>query len=157
VRADQVSGAGGDERRLALGAARALALLAVPVVTAGAVVAGWSGAASAAVGLGFVFVLFGASAALLAYVAATRSSEAGVRLLILGAVVRLPLYIVALSVLERMAWVHPRSLAGATAFAIAVTLAYELHLLRRMPRLFWIDAAAGAPSAVATDTRSPAL
>jgi hypothetical protein len=146
-----------DERRLAVGALRALGLLAVPVAGTAFAVAGWQGVASAMIGLSFVLLLFGASALLLDHVAARRPGPAGVGILVVGAVVRIPVYLVVLVLLEPVTWVHGRSLAGATALAIAVTLAYELHLLKRMPRLFWIDAAAATPPAVANDTRSRAL
>lgn len=146
-----------DERRLAVGAVRVVGLLSLPVAAGAWLVAGWQGAVSALIGLAFVLVLFGASAALLTYVAGHRTAASGVGILAVGAVVRLPLYVVALVLLERVAWIHGRSLAAATALAIAVTLGHELDLLRRMPRLFWIDAAAATPAAVANDTRSRAL
>lgn len=157
-----------DERALALGALKILAVLAVPVVGGAYWLVGTAGAVSAAIGLSFVLVLFGASAALLAYVAGraerTGSDAApvpgsthGVGLLVLGAMVRLPLYLVALTLLDRVSWIHGRSLAAATGIAVAVTLAYELRLMSRMPRLFWVDATAGRPSAVTTDTRSESL
>jgi F-type H+-transporting ATPase subunit a len=37
-----------------------------------------------------------------------------------------------------------------TPHHVAVTLAYELRLIARLPRLFWVDAAAARPTAVAT-------
>jgi hypothetical protein len=146
-----------DERRLAVGALQVLVALALPVVAIAGWLVGWDGALSALIGLAFVLVLFGGSAALLAFAAARTTPARGVGLLVVGAVARLPLYLVALRLLEQVPWIHGRSLAAATALAVAVTLAYEVHLLRRMPRLFWIDAAAVRPPAVANDTRSRAL
>lgn len=158
-----------DERRLAFASLRILAVLAPPVLGVAYYVAGASGALSALIGLSFVLVLFGASAAILAWVSARSSSAGasasadlsarkGVGLMVLGAAVRLPLYIVALVLLEQISWIHGRSLAGATAIAVVATLAYELRLMATMPRLFWVDAAAGHPSASPTDdTRSDTL
>jgi hypothetical protein len=158
-----------DERALAIGATRLLSLLAVPSAALAWLLAGPSGAAGALVGLGLVLVLFGASAWLLAWVAARRS-DAGIGLLVAGSAGRLVLYVVTLSLLSQVSWVHPRSLAVTTAAAIAVTLAYELRLLARTPRLFWLDPAAapsprlaGAPStttaaaAPSTTSRSRSL
>ncbi len=147
----------GDQRRLAVGAARVLTLLAPPTVGVAAAVAGWPGAIGALVGLGFVLVLFGASALLLSWVSARALAASGVMILVVGSVVRLALYFVVLLGLSRVDWVHGRSLGAATALAIAVTLAYELRLLSRMQRLFWVDAGAGRPSATANDTRSQPL
>jgi hypothetical protein len=151
-----------DERRLATGALRILAVLAGPVVGGAYYLVGWDGAISALIGLSFVLVLFGASAALLAWVSARATGNDpatgnGVGVLVLGAMVRLPLYIVALVLLERVSFIHGRSLAAATGIAVAVTLAYELRLMAKMPRLFWVDAAAGRPSAAPNDTRSETL
>ncbi len=146
-----------DERKLATGALSILGLLLVPAAGVAYAIAGWNGAVSAAIGLVFVAVLFGASAALTAWVAARDPHNAGIGILVLGAVVRLPLYFLALSLLSRLSWVHGRSLAAATAVAVAVTLAYELRLMARMPRLFHVDAAAARPTAVANDARSEQL
>jgi hypothetical protein len=169
-----------DERRLARGALRILAVLAPPVLGVAYFVAGSAGAISALIGLSFVLVMFSASGAILAWVsarssggqdAATDATDAtdastsgdlaagkGVGLMVLGAAVRLPLYIVALVLLERVSWIHGRSLAAATAIAVVVTLAYELRLIATMPRLFWVDPAAGSTSAAPTDdTRSDTL
>ncbi len=160
---------GVDERRLAMGAVRALAVLAVPVAAVGGLVAGWPGAVSALVGLGFVLVLFGASAVLLAWVARRNPTRGlrGVGVLVGGGVVRLALYGAALVGLAQLGWVHRPSLAVATAAAIAVTLAYELRLMAGMPRLFWIDPDLAPPTqgdldgprptAVSNPTRSQAL
>jgi hypothetical protein len=148
-----------DERQLAAGAVRILAALAVPAAAVAWYVAGPAGLVGALVGLGLVLVLFGASASLLAWVA-SRRSDAGIGLLVAGAAGRLVLYVVTLSLLSQVSWVHPPSLAIATVTAITVTLAYELRLLARTPRLFWLDPAArpstsvaGVPSTVAS-TRS---
>jgi len=152
-----------DERRLAFGALKILAVLAPPVLGAAYYLVGWAGAISALVGLSFVLVLFGASAAILAWVSARpgASSDAttgnGVGLMVLGATIRLPLYIVALVLLERVPWIHGRSLAAATGIAVAVTLAYELRLMAKMPRLFWVEPSAGRPTAAPNDTRSDTL
>jgi hypothetical protein len=137
-----------DERRLATGALRVLGVMAVPAAAVAWFVAGLPGAIGAIVGLGLVLVLFGASASLLAWVAARRD-DAGIGLLVAGAAGRLVLYLVTLSLLSQVSWVHPRSLALATVTGIAVTLAYELRLLARTPRLFWLDPAARPSASVA--------
>jgi hypothetical protein len=145
-----------DERRLAYGAVAALAVLAVPVALVAGLAAGWPGAVSALLGLSFVLVLFGASASLLAWVARRRHDRA-IAVLVGGAVGRLLFYLVALLVLAQFGWVHRVSLALATGVAVAVTLAFELVLLSRMPHLFWIDAGAARTTAVPHATRSESL
>jgi hypothetical protein len=156
VRADASS----DEGRLAMGAVRVLALLAVPTGAAAWLAAGPAGALSAMVGLGLVLVLFGVSAALLGW-GARRGAATSFGLLMGGVVGRLLLYVTTLNLLNQVAWVHRPSLALATVTAIAVTLAYELRLLGRSPRLFWLDTAARSSTSVAgvpsTATRSPSL
>ena len=141
------------ERRLATGAALTIGVLAVPVTGVAWLLVGPAGALSALIGLGFVLVLFGASAALLALVAA-RQAGAGIGILAAGAALRLPLYVGVLAALSEVPWVHGRSLAAATAVAVAVTLATELRMLATTPSLFWVDATAARPSALGNDTRS---
>lgn len=148
---------GFDERRLAVGAVTVLGLLALPAMLAGYLAADWPGALSAAIGLGFVLVLFGAAAGLLAFVARRdpRRGLRGVGVLVAGAVVRVALYAATLYGLGQLAWIHRPSLALATVAAIAVTLAYELRLMAGMPRLFWLDTDLARP--VASTTRSRTL
>lgn len=136
-----------------VGAVTTLALLSVPVTAVTWTVVSPAAALSALIGLGFVLVLFGASAGLLTWVA-THGAGSGIWILTGGMAVRVPLYILALTLLSRVPWVHGRSLAAATAIAIVVTLAAELRLIARTPRLFWVDATATRPSAPANDTRS---
>jgi hypothetical protein len=149
-----------DERQLALGALRVLVLLAVPAGAVSWLVAGPAGAVSALIGLGFVVVLFVGSAALLAW-SARRGAETSLGLLAGGVVGRLLLYMLTLNLLSQFAWVHRPSLALSTMVAIVVSLAYELRLLARSPRLFWLDTAARSSTSVAgapsTATRSPSL
>ncbi len=144
---------GAAEWELARGAVWTLGVLAVPVTTAAWLLVGPAAALSALIGLGFVLVLFGASAALLAVVAA-RQAGAGIGILAAGAALRLPLYLGVLTALSDVTWVHGRSLAAATAIAVTITLAAELRMLARSPRLFWVDAAAARPPAFRRDTRS---
>ncbi len=144
---------GHDERRLLRVAVGTLAVLAAPVALVAWLLAGPGAALSAMIGLGLVLLLFGASAAALAWVAARRGG-AGIGILAGGALLRLPLYLIVLFALSGVSWVHGRSLAAATAIAVAVTLGTELRMLARTPRLFWVDAAAGRPTAPAFDTRS---
>lgn len=143
---------GRDERTLVTGASVAIAVVGLPAGSIAYLVAGWNGVVSALVGLGFVWVLFGGSALLL--VRAAQQRRAGIATLVVGAAVRLVLYLVALTLLSQLSWVHGRSLALATAAAVAVTLAYELWLIARSPRMFWIDPEAVRPSAVSNATRS---
>jgi hypothetical protein len=150
-----------DERQLAAGAVRVLALLTVPTGAAAWLAAGPAGALSALIGLGLVLVLFGGSALLLG-LGAGRGADASLGLLLGGAIGRLLLYMLTFGLLSQVSWVHRQSLALATVFAIAFTLAYELRLLSRSPRLFWLDtdaprsstSVAGVPS---NATRSPSL
>ena len=149
-----------DERQLATGALRVLTMLAVPAGAIAWSATGPAGFVSALIGLGLVLVLFGGSALVLAW-AAGRGSDAGLSLLVGGAFARLMLYAVTLSLLGQVSWVHRPSLALTTVTAIALTLAFELRLLARSPRLFWLDTAAGSSTSVAgvpsTATRSPTL
>lgn len=144
---------GSDERRLFGVAVATLAALAAPVALVAWLVAGPGAALSAMIGLGLVLLLFGASSAALAWVA-TRRGGAGIGVLAGGALLRLPLYLLVLFALNGVSWVHGRSLAAATAVAVAVTLATELRMLARTPRLFWVDAAAARSTAPDFDTRS---
>ena len=144
---------GTAERRLVRGAVVTIALLAVPVAAVAWATVGAAGAVSALIGLGLVLVLFGASAAALVHVAA-RAEGAGIGVLVGGAALRLPLYMVVLLALSGVPWVHGRSLAAATAVGVAVTLASELRLLSSLPQLFWIDVASAPSARLAHDPRS---
>lgn len=145
-----------DERRLLSGAVGVLGVLALPTVVVATLLAGWPGAAGAIAGLGLVAVLFTGSAALLGWVGRRAPSRAA-GVMLAGAFGRLAFYVLALSILARVEWLHRPSLAIATAIAVGVTLAYELRLVSRMPRLFWVDSRAGRPTAVLTTTRSQSL
>ncbi|GEM_PF-1616074 len=144
---------GAAERHLVRGAVLTIALLALPVSAVAWALAGPSGALSALIGLGLVLVLFGASAAALVHVA-VRAKGAGIGVLVGGAALRLPLYMVVLLALSGVPWVHGRSLAAATAVGVAVTLASELRLLSSLPQLFWIDVASAPSARLAHDPRS---
>jgi hypothetical protein len=145
--------AGGDEWRLLWVAVTTLLVLAGPVALVAWIMEGPGAAMSAMIGLGLVLMLFGASAAAVAWVAARRGG-AGIGILAGGALLRLPLYLLVLFGLSGVSWIHGRSLAAATAVAVAVTLAAELRLLARSPQLFWIDAATAPSPALAHDQRS---
>lgn len=153
VTVDADTPAGSDERRLVRVAVGTVGALAAPVAGTAWLIAGPGAALSAIIGLGLVLLLFGASAAALAWVAARRGG-AGIGVLAGGALLRLPLYLLVLFALSGVSWVHGRSLAAATAVAVAVTLGTELRMLARTPRLFWVDAAADRPTAPVLDTRS---
>lgn len=129
---------GSAERRLAVGALRALGILAVPVLAVAGAAAGLPGMLGAAVGLGFVALLFGASAWALSW-AVARGHRSALGVLVGGALARLMVYAAALAALSRVETLHRTSLALATAVAVAVTLAYELRLLARTPQLFWVE------------------
>ena len=142
---------GTDERKLVTGALLVVAVLAPPSAIVGYLAVGFDGAASTLLGLGFVALMFAGSGVLLQRSA--RQRDNGIMILVIGVLVRLPLYLVSLALLSRLSWVHGRSLALATVVAIAVTLAYELRLIARSPRMFWIDPEAHA-SSVTDATRS---
>jgi hypothetical protein len=145
-----------DERQLAVGAFRALGLLAVPTVGVAATLAGPAGAVAALAGLSLVGILFGGSALLLRLVA-DRGPTAAMATLVSGVALRLVAYAAVLTSLDGVAWVHRPSLAIATGIAVVVVLGYELRLLATMPRLFWIDPETDWPSAAANATRSQSL
>ena len=147
---------GVEERLLARGALMVVLLLALPAAAIAAPIGGWPAVASALIGFGFVLVLFGVSALLLSWVAG-RDPSTALGVLLGGVAGRLVLYAVVLNVLAQVAWVHRPSLAVATGAALAATLAYELRLLSRMPRLFWVDAGADRSPALSDATRSRSL
>jgi peptidoglycan/LPS O-acetylase OafA/YrhL len=144
------------ERRLARQTSAFLAALAVPVVGAAWWLVDAAAALSAAIGVGFVALLFGAAAWLLVW-SVDRSPGRTVAILVGGVVVRLMLYAAALLGLSRLDWVHRPSLALATAAAVLIALTYEVRALKRAPELFWIDADAGRPTVVPHTTRSTTL
>jgi hypothetical protein len=135
---------GADHRRLARRATLLLAGLAVPTALVAWLVAGVPGVLGALIGLGFVALLFGAASASLAW-AVDHAPDAAVAVLAGGAFVRLALYAAVLSGLARVDWVHPPSLAIATAVGATITLVAELRWLARTPRLFHVDASAARP------------
>lgn len=147
---------GADERRLAIGATRIIGVLTVPAAVLGYVAAGWPGAISATIGLAFVLVLFAGSAALLSW-AAAHQPTGGLGLLILGLLVRLPLYAVSLALLGQVSWIHGSSLALALVSAAVLTLIHELRTIARSPRLYWADPAAARPATAPDATRSQLL
>lgn len=145
-----------EERRLAVGALRALALLAVPATAVAWVVAAMPGVVGALAGLGLVAILFGGSAALL-HLVADRGPTTAMATLVSGVAARLVAYAAVLTALDGVAWVHRPSLAIVTGIAVVVVLAYELRLLTAMPRLFWIDPDTDWPRAAVNATRSQSL
>lgn len=142
------------ERQLVRVAVRALALLLLPVTGVAYLLRGVPGALGAALGLGLVLVLFGASAWVLAVVAERRMAEAGIGVLVGAAALRIVFYLAVLLGLSDVSVIDGRSLAAATVIAIAVSLAVELRTLATTPQLFWIDAAAVTPAVLAHDSRS---
>ncbi|MEX0952935.1 MAG: hypothetical protein WDZ26_03800 [Nitriliruptoraceae bacterium] len=124
--------------RLVRGTFATLAVTGVVAVSVSALIVGRPGVLGALVGLGLVGLLFGGSAALLALVV-RRSPTHAAGMLAVGAFVRLAAYAVVLATLSGVGWIDPQVLAVTTGAAVTVTLAYELHALSRMPRLFWID------------------
>lgn len=147
---------GADERRLAVGAARTLGILAVPAVVISGLIAGFEGAVSAIVGIVFVLALFAGSAALLSWTVA-RNPAAAMGALVAGFVVRLPLYVIALAVLDGLSWIHGYSLAFTTVAAVVVTQVYETRAISRSPRLSWVEPAAASSAATPNATRSESL
>lgn len=141
---------GADHRRLALRALVLLGVLAVPTSVVAWLVADGAGVLGALIGIGFVALLFSAASASLAW-AVDHAPDAAVAVLAGGAFVRLALYAAVLVGLSRVDWVHPPSLAIATAVAATITLAAEMRWLARSPRLFHVDAAAARPTTADDD------
>jgi len=150
-----------DEQKLLRGVFRSLTVVAVIVISGAFFLQDFNAAASAAIGVLFVALMFGGSAAILVHVARSQSQfltgAGGVVALAAAAIIRLPVYLLALWGLSRVAWVHPRSLAIAVVIGIVVTLVYELRLVSALPRLFWIDTSVVQPTVTATDSRSEPL
>lgn len=147
---------GADERRLAIGAAIAIGIVAVPAAVLAYWAAGWQGAVSALIGLAYVLLLFAAAAALLSWSVA-RNPNGGMGVLIGGVMARLPLYAVSLALLSNVSWIHGRSLALATVAGIVITLGCEIRLISKSPRMFWVNPAAVSSAAVSNATRSETL
>ncbi len=124
--------------RLVRGTFVTLGVTGAAAVLVSAVTVGRAGVLGALVGVGLVGLLFGGSAVLLAFVV-RRSPAHAAGVLAVGAFVRLASYAVVLATLSGVGWIDPLVLAVTTGAAVTVTLAYELHALSRMPRLFWID------------------
>jgi hypothetical protein len=143
---------GCDERRLLAGTLRTLAVVAVVLASGAALLDGWTTAASMLLGVGLVAVLFGGSAAVLAW-AASNARGGAVGLQVGAGLGRLVLYALVLSGLTGVGWVNRPALALGTVLAFAITLGYELRALSRLPRLYWVDATAGRPPAT-NPTRS---
>lgn len=150
-----------DEQKLLRGVFGALGVIAVVVVSGAWILVDFYAALSAGIGVLFVTLMFGGSAAILARVARSQSpfltGSGGVMALAAAAMIRLPVYLLALWGLSRVGWVHPRSLALAVVIGIVVTLVYELRLVSALPRLFWIDTSVARPTVPATDSRSEPL
>lgn len=150
-----------DEQKLLRGVFGALSVIAVLVVSSAWILVDFYAALSAGIGVLFVTLMFGGSAAILARVARSQSpfltGSGGVMALAAAAMIRLPVYLLALWGLSRVAWIHPRSLALAVVIGIVVTLVYELRLVSALPRLFWIDTSVARPTVPATDSRSEPL
>lgn len=145
-----------DEARLRTGALWALALLGAPATLAATLVAGAAGAAGAVAGLVLVGILFASGAHALRR-AGGRRPMAMVTTLVLGLMGRLLAYAAILAGLEWLDVVHRPTVAVTTGVAIAVVLLYEVYLLARMPRLFWVDADTHRLRAVSNATRSQPL
>lgn len=150
-----------DEQKLLRGVVGALTVVTVVVVSGAWIIQDVFAALSAAIGVLFVALMFVGSAAILARVARSQSpfltGSGGVMALAAAAMIRLPVYLLALWGLSRVGWVHPRSLAIAVVIGIVVTLMYELRLVSALPRLFWIDTSVARPTVPATDSRSEPL
>lgn len=150
-----------DEQKLLRGVFGALSVIAVVVVSGAWILVDFYAALSAGIGVLFVTLMFGGSAAILARVARSQSpfltGSGGVMALAAAAMIRLPVYLLALWGLSRVGWIHPRSLALAVVIGIVVTLVYELRLVSALPRLFWIDTSVARPTVPATDSRSEPL
>jgi hypothetical protein len=131
-----------SELTLASAAAAACAVVGAPVVALAAWLHGAPGAAGAAVGVGLALVAF-AGAGLLAAWARRFGPGAWAGVVAGGVAGRIALYLVVLQALSGVAGLHRPSLALATFAATVVTLAYELRVVHRDPRFFWVDTARG--------------
>lgn len=146
-------GRGADERRLSVGALRALALVAVPVLPVAGALAGPSGVLGAAAGLALVGLLFGTGAELTRLVARRRPATVAL-VLVMGVVGRLLAYGAVLAWLDRLGEAHRTAAAASIVVALVVVLGHEIQLLSRLPRLFWVDAPADSSPTVPNAIRS---
>lgn len=125
------------EATLARAASRLLACLAVPLIGGAWIAAGPGGALGAGAGMAFVLALFGLSGLALTLVS-DHSPSTVVAVSVGGVFVRLLAYPVALALLAPVQGLHRPSLAAATAVAFVATLAYEVYVVSRTPRLYWL-------------------
>lgn len=146
-------GRGADERRLSVGALRALAAVAVPVIPGAAVLAGAPGVRGALAGLALVGLLFAGGAELTRLVADRRPQTIAL-VLVMGVVGRLLAYAAALAWVANLGGVHRTATALSIVVALVVVLGHEIQLLSRLPRLFWVDADADRSPAVPNAIRS---
>src|SRR5687768_9124228 len=127
------------ELDLARSAAGFLLVLGGPVIAVAALLAGTSGALSAATGAAIVMGMFVMAGALMSY--AARISPAALMAAVLGGyVVRLMIYAGLIVLLRPLAWVHGPSLAIATAVLLVAVLVWEVRAVSRMPNTLWVDA-----------------
>jgi hypothetical protein len=143
------------ELKLARSAVGFLLVLGGPVIAVAALLAGTSGALSAAVGASVVIGMFVMAGALMSY--AARISPAALMAAVLGGyVLRLVIYAVLIVLLRPMAWVSGPSLAISTAVLLVAVLVWEVRAVSRMPNTLWVDARAGlgAPTAVVEPRRT---
>ncbi len=130
-----------------------IAVVSVVCLPIAALVRGTAGFYGAAVALGLVALLFGGSALL--FVATIRHNPTkALAVLIVGAFARFGVYGITLYALSGVVWLDMTSLAAVTGIAVAVALAYELHALSRMPRLFWVHHMVTGTRPVPSATRS---
>jgi hypothetical protein len=141
------------ELHLAVGALKAIAVLAAPIVAAAWFAAGSGGALGAGIAVAVVAGMYLMSGALLSY--AGRFGPSALMAAALGGfAMRLMIYALLLVLLQPVEAIHGPSLAISAAVLLVLTLIWEVRLVSRTPNLYWIDARAAA--AAPPSTRNPA-
>lgn len=140
------------ELQLAVGALKAVAVLAAPIIAGAWLAAGVGGAIGAAVAVAVVAGMYLMSGMLLSY--AARFGPGALMAAALGGFgLRLMIYALLLVLLRPVEVIHGPSLAISAAVLLVLTLIWEARIVSRTPNLYWIDAAAATPRP--TSTRNP--
>jgi hypothetical protein len=130
------------ELRLARSAAIFLVVLGLPVIAIAGLLEGAAGAASAAIGATVVIGMFMMAGATMSW--AARISPAALMGAVLGGyLVRLFIYAALIILLRPVEWINGPALAISTAVLLVAVLIWEVRIVSRNPKLFWVDASAG--------------
>jgi hypothetical protein len=143
------------ELRIAVSAARAVLLLAVPCLVLSAVFAGPGGLLGASIGAAVVLGMFGISAVFAAK--AARISDTAVLVAnVAGFALRLFIYALLIVILDPVEAIHGPSLAVTAAVLLVGSLAWEVRHVSRTPGFWWVRTGAPGPASPVGTERTTA-